>query len=74
MEVSCCGRGRRGSCVDPRADAPPFPGRRARLLARVRHAGLDRALARGDDPSSSPALAARAAALSALEPRLSVRP
>src|SRR5437870_5654888 len=41
------------------------PGRRAQLLARVRQAQLDDALAGGADAGSSPALAARAQALAA---------
>jgi len=45
------------------------PSRWARLTARLRHARLDDALAAGEDPASSPALAARAAALTATPTR-----
>jgi len=41
------------------------PGRVARLIARVRRAGLDHALAAGEDPLASPQLAVRAATLTA---------
>jgi hypothetical protein len=39
------------------------PSRAARVIARLRHASLDRELAAGADPASSPQLAARAARL-----------
>lgn len=39
------------------------PSRAARLIARLRHASLDRELIAGADPASSPQLAARAARL-----------
>lgn len=39
------------------------PGRRTRVAARLRAAGLDRALADGADPADCPRLAARAAQL-----------
>ena len=55
------------SCQD-QATAPDAtrllaPGRWTRLLARSRHAALDRAIASGADVSASPLLAARAAQL-----------
>lgn|ERR1700761_6262750 len=57
----------RRTCLDP-ATGPDAnrllaPGRWTRLLARSRHAALDRAIASGVDVSASPLLAARAAQL-----------
>ena len=45
------------------------PGRWTRLVARRRHAALDRAIAAGADPAGSPVLAARSAQLAAMEMR-----
>ncbi|HEV2924542.1 MAG TPA: hypothetical protein VGW98_10940 [Solirubrobacteraceae bacterium] len=48
------------------------PGHLARLIARVLHGSLDRALIAGCDPASSPHLAARAAALTELRSRAAI--
>jgi hypothetical protein len=45
------------------------PSRAARLIARLRHCSLDRALIAGADPASSPQLAARAARLASTRER-----
>lgn len=50
----------------------PSRGWRSRLATRLRWAALDRALVSGADPSASPALAARAAALTASDARLAL--
>ncbi len=48
------------------------PSSFARRVAQLRSAGLDRALAAGDDPTASALLAARAAALSAPDARKAI--
>jgi hypothetical protein len=48
------------------------PGRLARAAARVRGISLDRALADGGDPASSPQLAARAALLTSPQSRAEI--
>jgi hypothetical protein len=45
------------------------PGRWTRLVARGRHATLDRAIAAGADPAGSPLLAARSAQLATMQMR-----
>jgi len=45
------------------------PGRWTRLMARGRHATLDRAIADGADPAGSPLLAARSAQLATMQMR-----
>jgi len=54
------------TAADQPAAASPFsPGRRARVLARLHHVGLDRALARGGGVRLAAALSEARAALAA---------